>query len=348
MKLIKLSILILLIFNLSSVRGQIIDSLCAPAIGVYGVSGNQGSQFFWQVKGGTIISGDPTLDSIVVDWDDAEGLYELSVIETTSDGCSGDTISAFVMVFVPSLVSITGPDSICFGDEATLIADITGKASSWQWNTGDTSKILNVQPPVTTTYSMVVENFCGNDTAEHTIKVNPLPDPDFDFLPHIPEIYENVQFTYTGTPAVTYNWYSMDQGYFSMQQNPFISYNDPQTDKVILEVTNEYGCTDTVQKSIPVIANPILYVPNAFTPDGDGLNDEFLAVGRHISNYHFLIYDKWGNLLFESFNIYDGWDGTFKGDLCMTDVYAYVIYYNGIGDHEKLDRVKKGTVTLIR
>ncbi len=348
MKLVKIVIALLLVYNLPSLNGQIIDTLCSPAIGKYGVHGTAGSTFWWTARGGTIISPNG-VDTVVVDWIDDPGVYDLQVIEISANGCPGDTVYAKVFVTVATKIVISGPDSLCFGDDANLTCSSNGYLHRWFWDNGDTSKSIHIFPMSNTTYSVVGIGYCNNDTASHTVTVNPVPIADFTYQPSYPEVFNPVQFTYTGTNVVNYNWHSEHHGYFSSLKNPYIIYNDPAEDYITLEVWNKHGCYDTVKKPLVVIANPKLFVPNSFTPNGDGINDEFKAVGHHVADFHLLVYDRWGSLVFETSNMDSGWDGTVSGRNAASDAYAWIIRYRGLTDPIGSDqRVKKGTVTLLR
>lgn len=98
--------------------------------------------------------------------------------------------------------------------------------------------------------------------------------------------------------------------------------------------------------SVTVVVVPTM--PNAFTPNGDGLNDNFKILGvqpENITKFNFQIYDRWGQLIFYTNNILDAWDGTYKGGKCPPGVYVWVIYYE---DNKKQKISNKGTVTLVR
>ena len=82
-------------------------------------------------------------------------------------------------------------------------------------------------------------------------------------------------------------------------------------------------CADTLCKSIIIEVNPLLGMPNAFTPNGDGLNDTAYVEGRHIADLSYRIYNRWGELVFESNDINLGWDGRFRGVLQEQEVYVY-------------------------
>ena len=72
-----------------------------------------------------------------------------------------------------------------------------------------------------------------------------------------------------------------------------------------------------------------LYIPNAFTPNGDGLNETFGPVGQRVDYYSMVIFNRWGQLIFESNDINDQWDGTYKGERVQTDTYVYKIFATG-------------------
>ncbi len=109
---------------------------------------------------------------------------------------------------------------------------------------------------------------------------------------------------------------------------------------------NVYGFADTSLSNIAcIIQGPRLYSPNAFTPDGKNPKFYPLSVFIDASTYSFIIYDRWGRLLFETEDSSLGWDGTFKGEPMPEGVYAYIVKFTGTNG-KKIER--KGTVTLIR
>ena len=91
------------------------------------------------------------------------------------------------------------------------------------------------------------------------------------------------------------------------------------------------------------------YLPNAFTPNGDGLNDEFKPVQRYdfVKTYHLYIYNRWGQLLFETSDINTGWDGNFKGEPVQQGTYVYKIVYTAYSTGSE-PQTTAGNVTLVR
>ena len=91
-------------------------------------------------------------------------------------------------------------------------------------------------------------------------------------------------------------------------QNPSHTYADTGSYTITLIVSNE-GCTDTTQAEVKVLPSFLFFIPNAFTPNGDGTNDNFQAQGIGISEFNMIIFDRWGNAIFQSNNVNTSWDG---------------------------------------
>ncbi len=98
-------------------------------------------------------------------------------------------------------------------------------------------------------------------------------------------------------------------------------------------------------KSIQITVPLSFYVPNTFTPNGDGVNDEFTAKADGILKFEMMIFDRWGNLVFTSNNINKGWDGKYKGSEAVMDAYVYSIT---VQDLKKHDKTYRGVINLIK
>jgi gliding motility-associated-like protein len=112
---------------------------------------------------------------------------------------------------------------------------------------------------------------------------------------------------------------------------------------------NSWGCEDTVIKTVQVDYDFFAYVPNAFTPNGDRTNDVFTPVVPPVKELRFDVYNRWGQRLFTTTNAGEGWDGTFNGQECKADVYAWKLYLrssNEAPNHKQKEMM--GEVTLIR
>lgn len=207
---------------------------------------------------------------------------------------------------------------------------------------------------ITTTIKDI--NGCiSKNVAPFPITVYPRPQPDFSWNPFEPSLIENMaQFTssYVNGPIIKYHWdfgdvynYTYDT---SSIKNPTHEFSVLGVYPITLIETNIYGCTDTLTKFLTVTEDFTLYVPNAFTPNGDGLNDVFhpKGMGFKPESYEMMIYDRWGNVLFRTADVTKGWDGTFKGTVSANDVYIYKI--KCITSNGGVRKEKTGHVTLIK
>src|SRR4029077_637179 len=111
-------------------------------------------------------------------------------------------------------------------------------------------------------------------------------------------------------------------------QNPSYTYKDTGTYCPTLTVTNKYGCVDSITKCIVIEPFFTLYIPNAFSPNGDGTNDIFTAKGDYVCGFQMYIFDRWGMQIFYTEDINKGWNGTINGgnNLVQEDTYVYLIY----------------------
>ena len=156
-----------------------------------------------------------------------------------------------------------------------------------------------------------------------------------------------INFTNNSNGGSVYTW---DFGGLS-QSNTFDAYfTFPDTGVYAVEllVISNDGCADSITHPIIISPDLLIYVPNAVTPDGDGLNDVFLpSVMGHIeSSYELLIFDRWGNLLFESQHTDIGWDCMLNGKLVKSDVYVWKVVLKS--EETKLKKEFIGHVTVLK
>jgi len=307
------------------IKAQTFDTVCAfSQTKVYKVIPTQGSTYFWNVDCGTIISKNVHADSIVVEWCKNPGTYQVRVVERNQAGCWGDTVRTSVVVNPKMHLSIFGPAQQCVGEPVWLYAS---GASSYQWNTGDTaSHIYAKLQDTNTTFRVIGRNMCETDTASFTIKVHPTPVASFTYAPHDPIVNEPIILQYTGKDASDWTWYITGQPTIDgARSSPQITVGEKGNVIIKLIAVNQFGCVDTAIENINVAYQAMIYVPDVFTPDGNGINDSFRAVGFNLKNIHTMIFNRWGEKLYESYHVYDAWDGTFKGEVVMEGVYIYLI-----------------------
>jgi gliding motility-associated-like protein len=141
----------------------------------------------------------------------------------------------------------------------------------------------------------------------------------------------HVQFTSTSYGAATFDWTFGSSFGTSTLENPshtFYGVNPDQVVNVCLLVTSEYGCINSVCRQIKFYGDFLVWVPNTFTPDGDEFNNEFKPVfskDRQIDDYNLMIFNRWGELIFESHDPDFGWDGTYHGEFVKDGTYTWKI-----------------------
>ena len=182
------------------------------------------------------------------------------------------------------------------------------------------------------------------DSTSFTITVSSIPTALFTYGPNPPKENTFTNFTNQSTGATKYLW-NFGDGDTSTEENPTHIFPATAEYNVCLNAANDAGCSTDYCVNVSSLINPLVDVPKAFTPGKFGVNGRIKVEGFGISEMHWSIYNRWGQLVFEANNIKASWDGTFKGQIQPLDVYAYtldVTFSNG-----KKYR-KTGDITLLR
>lgn len=308
--------------------------------------------------GGTSIAQNPTHNYGIY------GDYNVSLTATTNNGCTAtDFLNVRVNPIPTSLFDAlerNGCLEVCanFNSQATTPE---GTVTGWNWDFGNgtTSNVenpnacLNNLSNTNTRFyniTLTVENSfgCTNTlTQANFIEVYPKPLAQFDITPQTTTFLEPDVETDNQSIGNLNNVWSSGDGTDYHTTNFAHTYADTGSYLVTLTVENGYGCTDDTSKIVRVNAKNLLYVPNTFTPDGDGKNDLFFPVGFDIveRDYNFYIFNKDGDLIFQTDNLTKAWDGTEKGKPAKTDTYVWRILYRD-SKGEKYE--KMGHVNLLR
>ncbi|MCX6295502.1 MAG: PKD domain-containing protein, partial [Bacteroidetes bacterium] len=286
---------------------------------------------------------------------------------TVNDGCSPAVTASVtvtvlpvpVVAFVGDILSGCSPVCVTFTDNST----VTGSTiNTWSWNFGDGTSSNLQNPPIhcyTTpgqyTVGLTVTSIGGctaSDTYLNYITVFSDPVADFYASPNPASVLE---------PTVTLNdQSSSDVVYWSWNfgdgdslgfttANP--SHNFPNTVEgtynVTLIVHNSHGCVDTITH--PVVIGPefAFFIPNAFSPNGDGVNDFFSGQGIGIKKYELYVFDRWGNLIFYGDELNKQWDGKANhgSEMAQQDVYVWKVKLTDVFD-KKHNYI--GTVTIVK
>jgi gliding motility-associated-like protein len=283
---------------------------------------------------------------------DYAGTYTLGVID--DKGCQGFTTTQLIIRALPTATLNTNANKFCVPFCATFNAASSSSLTAIKWQLdGSNNSISN-----NFTYCFKnVGNYtlrgdftdmygCSN-TATMLVHAYPVPVADFHTSPGDPIEYDDVQFTdeSQGDAINSWTWYFASNYQVAMMQNPTHVFENSGTYPIALVIRNKWGCSDTVVKPIVIGEGFSIYVPNAFTPNGDGLNDIFQPKGYGIHQLSIMVFDRWGERLFSSNDIYKGWDGTYKGQPCKEDVYTWKLIVQG-ADGKKKEMA--GTVSLIK
>ena len=150
-----------------------------------------------------------------------------------------------------------------------------------------------------------------------------------------------------GSVNIAESHWTFGDGNTSNLYSPTYTYSSSGVFTVQLLVVSEFGCVDSTSLTIDIKDIYTLYIPNAFTPNENGLNEIFIPKGDNFNPdyYTLMIFDRWGGKIFETTNVNIGWDGTVNGEFCKSGVYAYVIHFR---EKTGLEQKYIGHVTLIR
>jgi gliding motility-associated-like protein len=191
-------------------------------------------------------------------------------------------------------------------------------------------------------------NTCNKrDSIRQTIRISPKPQAAFTHQPAVPVSNTPTVFYNSSTGASNFTWLfgDGDSTVKTSLDTVIHQYQQTFTYNACLIAFNQYGCSDTVCQPVENLINSLLDVPNAFTPGRFGVNGTIMVKGFGIMVMNWKIYNRWGQVVFETNNPFGSWDGTFNGTPQPMDVYAYtldVTFYDG----SKMR--KTGDITLIR
>lgn len=279
----------------------------------------------------------------------APGTYLLQV--TDAAGCRVDTTITITEPAPLELVEQhTSPpcDEVCLGTIALMVEGGT-EPYRYMWSNG--AVVSNLQELCTGDYSVTVTDRNGctatlsmqlTDSTTFPSEISAWCDEDTIYAGQTTHLYS----TELGSPF-QYQWVPpvgvVNPGASSSVARPVV------TTLYVVVVTDEFGCTRT--DTVPIFVldviceDPYVFIPNAFTPNGDGKNDILFVRGEVIESLNLKIYDRWGEKVFETVDISHGWDGTYRGAPCEPGVYDYHLQVTCLGMKQYF---KKGNITLLR
>ena len=270
---------------------------------------------------------------------------------TVSDNC-GNSVSDAVSVnldYVNFSVIGSNDTTICFGDKAMLSSIAKGgiKPYDYIWETGSLTNLTNYYGTISKFVGVSVMDSCGIIPAKDSVFVTiQKPIAKFDVIAPISEILETIYFKNSSIGiALNYDW-DFGNSVVSILEDDQTFYLRDSTYAIKLMIEDDLGCKDSLVKQIKISPPLYYYLPNSFTPNGDGVNEKFVGKGLGIERFKISIFDKWGIEIFSSIDYTINWEGRYKsGKYVPMGVYVYKVFIKGESgkEYEKI-----GKVTLIR
>ena len=230
----------------------------------------------------------------------------------------------------------SGCSPVTIDFNSTSVVSI-GSITSWDWNFGNGMN-SNVENPnqtylneegITYPIQLIVTSDLGcTDDTTVFMQINAYPQvaAEFSYFPNTVLFGEDIYFENLSTNATSWQW-DFGDGVNSIEESPAHSYLTIGTYSITLIASNEFGCNDTISYQLEVSSETLLFVPNTFTPDGDEFNQNWVVQISEIDIYDFRItlFNRWGELIWESFDPEVGWDGTINGAAVQDGVYTWKI-----------------------
>ncbi len=282
------------------------------------------------------------------------GIYVVNV--TDINGCTGTSPAANLIVNAVPVVAFTNDTSLTCSVPQVNFTNLSqydaGSAFEWTFGDGGTSTTANPShlyfAPGNYPVSLVITTPAGctsNNASQVEVIFYPLPVADFVTAQGVTNVFNSkVNFVDRSDFAINWLW-DFGDGEKSIEQNPEHYYNAVGEFKVGLTITNIAGCVDQYEEIVVIVPH---YIPNAFSPNGDGVNDLFYYSGYNldVANYNMKIFNRWGQLVFTGENENDNWNGsTPEGVTAPQGTYVYRLQVKTKGGKEY---TFDGNLNLIR
>jgi gliding motility-associated-like protein len=262
--------------------------------------------------------------------------------------------------FTPDVTSGCFPVPVAFtntstgGNVASMFVDYGDGISEVLTGTAGSNHLYEL--PGVYTVSLIVTSDIGciyNATFPNMISVFNKPNAYFDILPNPVSMFNPyVQLINNSSQdVVSYVW-DIEEGTpaTSTDESVYTSFPDgvAANYEVTLDVVNADGCTATVKRIVQVVSEVLIYAPNAFTPDGDEVNQTWFVYidGIDVTGFDLRVYNRWGETVWESHDPNGQWDGTYKGQIIPAGIYNWTIQVKDATDDSS--HVFEGSMTVLR
>ena len=281
---------------------------------------------------------------------DTSGLYFIIVSDT--NGCVSTSNGIDIVVY-PNPIADFWIDGVCFQLETNLV-DFSfissGNIVSWIWSLGDGNyssgeniNHLYQDADLFDVSIKVISDMGCSDSVTKQFQIFHIPDADFNFNPRTAStLHPEVTFTNNTIDAIPILW-DFDDGRDTTIENPIHVFSDPGMYEVMLTVSDSNNCIDSIFQTVKVMYDFIIYLPNTFTPNGDGKNEVFTPKGfrmAKLESYQFIVYNRWGEIVFNTDKVGMGWNG----ENAIVGKYAWAII---IKDEMGALQKKVGEVLLV-
>lgn len=310
-----IGLLVLTLYASLSFAQQALDTVCIyDPPNRLAVPFQAGMKYQWSVGQGKIV-GRSDSNVVQIDWSNASaGVHGISVYAYSDTIlCPGDTSLALIRVTAPSTALAKFPERACEGDWVTLESSIIG---DFMWKGGSRDRVISFQAQSdTSTYLIALNGSCENDTVAFDIQVFDQPEARISHVPDTLYYGDLLNLFFQGRAGgqAQIEWY-LNRIYFDQGTATRIEFTD-FGEHEILQIVDNGLCSDTAYKYIYIDERFEVFFPNAFTPNGDGINDLWKFKGVGMSYFLASIYNRWGEMVYQwdSNNSVHGWDGTNSG-----------------------------------
>jgi len=276
------------------------------------------------------------------------GVYSVTV--TDANGCIDSETFSVINNPGPELSVTNIFNDHCnkgIGQATVIVNNIPGNYT-YTWLTTPPQSGITASGLLAGTYIAQVTDGVCSSTLAVTISNLPGPTAEFTASPLSANTTNaTIHFINQSEGSEAYSW-DFGDGENSMQIDPVHQYTSSNTYHVVLEVTDAFGCIDTAAKDILIYDDYNLFIPNTFTPNGDGLNDVFKPYGKGVNlkmAYNMQIFDRWGKKVYYTHRFENGWDGKIDGfRLKSNGVFTYII---SVYDNANQQHLYKGTFTVM-
>jgi gliding motility-associated-like protein len=283
----------------------------------------------------------------------APGTYPVS-LTVSENGCEAQAATDITVLANPQVDFSIFPALGCAPHTATFSNQSTPAGGTFLWSFGNgqsstaASPVYSYPSPGSYTVTLTVTgaNGCtGQLIQPAAVSVLPPPLPGFTVQPPQADINNPTVSLISGADPGYDIFYLLPNGTTIQGPNNQVSFSQPGVYEIIQVVISPGGCTDTAYGQVIINGVSEIFIPNAFTPNEDFINSGFGVTGNGFTDFHLWIFNRWGELLFETVDADEKWNGTRNGKALKSDVYIYKIEYT---DYKGRLQSLMGHVTLIR